>query len=200
MWTKKISILLILSFILATGCDLSFAQSNRGIRSIDFRNFTYHLSGGSKVKLINGYYKKIYDSDYNEVFTSELAILKYADFDGDGKEEAVVLLQSTEGGSNHGANDYFIFAYRAGKLRQIFHEHTEGPEGLCLKNRSITIIAEAWEKKELPIPHCCPPFTETKTYRWRGSRFVLIKTDRQRNEPYKNRGAFEKARQCENIR
>jgi hypothetical protein len=199
MWINKTTALFTLSFILAAGCDLSFAQSKHGVRSIDFYNFTYRLYYGDKVTLKNGHYQKKYDPDSTAVFKCRLAILKYADFDGDGKEEAVALVQSIDtGGSNHGDNDYFVFTYRAGKLRQIFHKYTEGPEALCLKNRSIAIIAEAWEKEE--IPHCCPPFTETKIYRWRGSDFALIKTYRQRNEPYKNRGAFERARKCENIR
>lgn len=188
-----------LAFILTAGCNLSAAQSKLGIHSIDFRNFTYDLYNWKKVKFVNGHYKEIDKTDGTIYFKGELAILKYADFNGDGKEEAIVLIQSGETrGSNHGDNDYFVFAYRAGKPRQIFHEHREGKEGLCLKNRSITIVAEAWEG--IPVPHCCPPFTETKTYRWQGSRFVLIKTDRQKNYPGQNPKLFAEAKRCENIR
>jgi hypothetical protein len=199
MWIQKPSAFLTLLFILAIGVELSFAQSQRGIRSVDFYNFTYKVDGRAKVTLKNGRYKKKYFPDSNALFTSKLAVLKYADFDGDGEEEAVVLIQSRDsGGSSHGDNDYFVFAYRAGKPRQIFHEYREGPEGLCLKNRSIIITAEAWEG--ISVPHCCPPFTETKIYRWRGSHFALVKTYRQKNYPGQNPQQFKQARRCENFR
>jgi hypothetical protein len=199
MLIKKTSLLLFLALLPAASVEVSLAQTKRGIRSVDFYNFTYELAGRAKVTLKNGSYKKNYARDSNTISTSKLLVLKYADFDGDGKEEALMLIKSKDtGGSNHGDNDYFVFAYRAGKPRQIFHEYREGPEGLCLKNRSIIIIAEAW--KDAPIPHCCPPFTETKVYRWRGSDFAVVKTYRRKNFPFQNPKLFEKARRCENFR
>jgi hypothetical protein len=198
MWVQKPSAFLTLLFILAIGVELSFAQSRRGIRSVDFYNFTYDLENGSKVRLKNGNYKK-YSPDSDTTSTSRLEVLRYADLTGDGIEEAVVLIQSSQtGGSNHGDNDYFVFAFRAGKPRQIFHKYREGPEGLCLKNGSIIITAEAWEG--IHVPHCCPPFTETKIYRWRGSQFALVKTYRQKNYPGQNLKLFQKAKRCENFR
>jgi hypothetical protein len=74
---------------------------------------------------------------------------------------------------------------------ESFHHHYRGSLG-----RIIT--AEAWEG--ISVPHCCPPLTEIKIYRWRGSRFALVKTYRQRNEPYKNPKLFQQAKRCENFR
>jgi hypothetical protein len=198
MWIRKTYLFLTLLFILAIGVELSFAQSRRGIRSVDFYNFTYRLNNGSRVSLKNRNYKK-YWPEMETTSTSRLAVLRFVDLTGDGKEEAVVLIESSQtGGSNHGDNDFFVFEYHAGKPHQIFHEYREGSQGLCLKNGSIIITAEAWEG--IHVPHCCPPFTETKIYRWRGSRFSLIKTYRQKNYPGQNPKLFDKAKRCENFR
>jgi hypothetical protein len=198
MLIKRTSLLLFLALLPAAGVEVSLAQTKRGIRSIDFYNFTYELAGRAKVTLKNGSYKeKLMASDKLYV-TNKLVILRYADLNGDGKDEAVVAIRSTDVGSMPVDSDYFIYEYRHRKPRRIFHEWREGREGICIRNRSIILVGVAWEKEE--APHCCPPFTETKIYRWGGSDFAVVKTYRRKNYPFQNPKLFEKAKRCENFR
>jgi hypothetical protein len=198
MWINETSVLLALTFMLIAGCDLSFAQSKREIYSVDFRNFTYDLYNNGEVTLKNGDYKIIHLPGSGLISTRKLTMLKYTDFDGDGKKEAIVAIRSTDTGSMPVSMDYFIYKYDHSKPQQIFHEWREGREGICVQNRSIILIGVAWEKEE--IPHCCPPFTETKVYRWRDSHFALVKTYRRKNYPFQNLSQLKNARQCGNIR
>jgi hypothetical protein len=154
--------------------DKDNAQAKRGIRSVDFSNFTYRLSGREKATLKNGKYKEKYEDFKDLYFTRELLMLGYADFNSDGNDEAVVLILSKDIGSGHGDYDYFVYEFVNGRARQIFHEYYEGGKRFRIQNRSLIISGESWNS-DLHQPHCCPPFIETKVYRWRGSGLVLVK-------------------------
>jgi hypothetical protein len=190
MLSRQTWVLALMCLLFCVIADEAYTQSKRGIRAVDFANFTYRLNGGTKIRLQNGRYKEQYDSNSSAIFSSKLAVLKYTDFNGDGKEEAVVVVQSSDtGGSNHGDNDYFVFEFVNGKPRQIFHEYYEGKKGICVKNRSLILIGESWDSDD-HIPHCCPSFTETKVYRWRNSGLALVKRYVKKDYPYKTAKKF----------
>jgi hypothetical protein len=200
MWMKRILLFLLVLVLIESATDCSYARPRKGIRSVDFYNFTYETWNG-EAKLKNGWYK-IKDEDCRScVSTCKLILLKYVDLNFDGKGEAVVVIRGTSYGSEPVGTDYYVFEYRNSKALLLFHEEREGKEGICVKNHSLIIIGPAWEGDQvLHVPHCCPPFTETKVYRWRGSAFVPVKTYQRKNYPFQNPQQLERARRCSNIR
>jgi hypothetical protein len=119
------------------------------------------------------------------IWTSKLLLIRYVDFNDDGEEETLVLIKSKGPGSGHGDNDYFVFEYRQGRPQQILHHYYEGKESVRLKNRALILSGESWDSDN-HIPHCCPPFTETLVYRWRGSKLVIAKRFLKRNPRFQN--------------
>ena len=162
---------------LICACLLAFAdvtatgQSRRGIRSVDFRNFTYQADG-TRFVLRAG---KYYEGERAAWFSYELADVKYLDFDGDGNDEAFVVLDYKTSGTLDNARDYYVFAYRGDRPRMVFHEWREKPWDLRLRGRSIVIVAPFWRDGGL----CCPSGLETSVYTWRGSRFVRVSRKRR---------------------
>lgn len=157
------------------------SQTGRGIRSVDFRNFTYRREGKSgsniwqssveakTIVLRKG--RNMVKGEYTEgEYGSELNLLRYIDFDGDGKEEAfVVIYTSQEVAGAYWEQDYFVFTYRDGAPIQIFHEYAYKPSGVRITGRSIVIDMPFWREND---PHCCPSAIETSIYRWRGAGFA----------------------------
>ena len=150
----------------------AFGQSKRGIRSVDFRNFSYRTDGAD-VELRDGRHQEGSKSGgaWN---VYKLAGVKYVDFNGDGAEEAFVILSFETSGTLANAHDYYVFSYHKGRPRVVFHEWREKPRGARVRGRSIVIAAPFWESGGL----CCPDGIETSVYRWRGLRFV--RTNRKR--------------------
>ena len=171
---------------------------SRGIRSVSFRDFTYSSeSWGKKIKLKNGEYKEKDDPDdsRSRSYTrTKLIILKYTDLDGGGDDEAIVALRTELNGSMPVAMDYYVFAYRNGRPVQLFHQWHEGPNGLCVRQRSLSITAALWDHP--PIPHCCPKYTERKIYQWRSSKFVVTSRRLWNNYPFQNPKSFHRLTSC----
>ena len=108
-------------------------------------------------------------------FSYKLADVKYLDFDGDGNDEAFVVLDYRTSGTLDNAKDYYVFSYRGGVPRLVFHEWREKPWDARLRGRSIVIVAPFWRGGGL----CCPSGLETSVYGWRGSRFVRVSRKRR---------------------
>lgn len=144
------------------------AKPKTGIRSVDFRNFTYDSIGNERVTLRKG--RNLVKGDYTSgTYGTQIGTIKYFDLDGDGKEEALVVLDySQEAAGAYWEQHYFIFAYRDGKAQQIFHESRYKALGFRLKGKSLVIAAPYWKDND---GHCCPSQTEIATYSWRGNGF-----------------------------
>ena len=171
---KTVICLLVGSLLILTNRAV-FAQRGRGVRSIDFRNFTYQLGdergfGDESVRLGNGKYESP-DNSPGGIVDSTLVAVKYADFDGDGQEEAAVELNLGINGSAGSIEEYFVFAYRKGAPQQTFRESREGGRRMNVLGRSIIISAPFWKSVDA---HCCPSAVATDTYSWRGSRFARV--------------------------
>ena len=148
---------LLVLVLIESATNWSYARPRKGIRSIDFYNYTY-----DEVKLKNGWYKiKEEDCSYC-ITTYKLILLKYVDLNFDGKEEAVVVIRENSYGSAPINTGYYVFEYKLGRVHLILHEEREGKEGICIKNQSLILIGTAWENDQIPVPHCCPPYPETK--------------------------------------
>lgn len=175
---------------LVCGMDI-FAQSKgrtqsankTGIRSVDFHNLAYNKVdvNDKSVKLRKG--RNLVKGEYtpdSPYYGSEINTIKYLDFDGDGKEEALVVLDYTlEQAGAYWVQHYFIFTYRNGKAQEIFHESRYKSSGFRLSGKSLIVMAPYWKDDD---GHCCPSLDETATYAWRGTKFSRIS---QKFKPWK---------------
>jgi hypothetical protein len=169
------------------------AQTKDGIRSVNFFNFTYELDPHNKIVLRKGLSREEVMTD---MFSEEKLIrLSYVDFDGDGREEAVIAIRDLEPGSGPISMEYFVYDFYKGSARQIFHESKQGPKGLCIRGQSLIITAASWAD-DVPIPHCCPEYTERKIYQLRGSRFVVTSYRRWKNYPFQHPKIYKKLSRC----
>ena len=146
-------------------------SATSSIRSVDFRNFTYErfYSDGEMLVLRDGTDgKKIPE----ELSSSYFVSAKYVDLDGDGDEEAVVTIGTDYSGSAGYGEHYLVFKdNNDGNINQVFQQYRETPKALRIVGQSIIIVAPSWGKNDA---HCCPRFTETSVYRWRGNGLMRI--------------------------
>jgi hypothetical protein len=127
---------------------------------------------------------------------AKLILLTYVDFNGDGREEAVIAIRDLEPGSGPISMEYFVYDFYNGSARQIFHESKRGPKGLCIRGQSLIITAASWADDRVPIPQCCPEYTERKIYQLRGSRFIVTSCRRWKNNPFQRPAIYKKLSRC----
>ena len=163
-------------FVLVPGS--ASRQGRRDIRKIDFRNFTFHSSERT-FTLRDGTRRY---GDAASWHSYKLREVRYIDLDRDGKKEALVVVDFRTSGTLDNGKDYFVFAVGKGRLRMIFHEWRERPQGFALSDRTIVITSPFWKDGGL----CCPAGLETSKYRWRSDRFVLVFRRRQFKGPNTN--------------
>lgn len=118
-------------FLIALSAGFAVAQA--GNRRVDFKNFSYPISGPllgqSELKWLgnakDGYstHKPIHlvNGDDNEGFT--LQSVKFADVTGDGREEAIVQLLYRTGGTQN-THYVYIYSFEEGKLKLLAYCHT----------------------------------------------------------------------------
>lgn len=161
--------------------------ADRGIRSVDFRNFTYDSESiGGYISLRNGVFSQK-DVIGQGASTASLESVQYTDLIGDGNEQAVVRIVTHQTGSMPVAVDCYVFEYSVGAAHQIFHQWQEGPAAVCVHGRTLRIVAAYWDRGD---PHCCPSFTETKSYRWSGTEFVVVSRHTLLDHPFQRRDPF----------
>lgn len=147
---------------------------NTNIRKIDFRNFKYNTSEDLCIEnlILRKGRQKYGDSDMD---WAELSSVKYVDFDGDGKEEAFVVIEYTTSGSSGGGINAFVFAYRNGSAQQIWSKCNER-SGTVLKGRLILFTYPEYVGNDA---HCCPSYNTTDTYGWKGTGISRISKKRK---------------------
>lgn len=171
-----------------------FAQTKTRIRSIDFYNFTYDMGPHNRIVLRKGLSR---EETLPRLFTEQrLILLKYFDFNGDGREEAVIAIRELGPGSTPISMEYFVYEFYEGSVRQIFHESQDGPNGLCISGQSLIITAPSWTDNLHPVPHCCPEYTERRVYQLRGSRFVVTSRRQWKNYPFQHPKIYKKLSKC----
>lgn len=143
-----------------------------GIRALDFRNFSYKFEDyelpQDKLTLRNGRYKAP-GGGIPPIVSANLVSVAYADFDGNGQEEAAVQIHVVVSGSAGSFENYMVFAYRNGAAQEIFRESREQGKRMNVVGRTITFSGPFWRDNDA---HCCPSALATESYAWRGSKFV----------------------------
>lgn len=120
---NKSNLSLIPACLLLMMAASAFGRSERSIRSVDFRNFTYQWNG-DKFTLHDG---KFSEGDAVSCSSYKLLSVKYLDFDGDGNDEAFVVIDYRTSGTYDHGKGYYVFAYRGGKPRALLQEWREKP-------------------------------------------------------------------------
>lgn len=175
------------SFAVALGlCGLySIAGSAQGtaggIHRIDFRNFLYYpeclnweTPGKVSVKTINGSYSKKESGDTDEM-SFEVRDVVYGDLNGDGMDEAIVLTDCNTGGP-FWVNDGLVFGMQKGRPTII--SHIEGGNRANGGVRAARVDGGLLKVERLGSYSSSraigADFTETTTYRLRGTRLLQV--------------------------
>jgi hypothetical protein len=165
--------------LLVTLLSAGFTES--GIRRVDFKNFDYGpLCAGEhkffappvdRLVLKGGHQQQGSETDY-----ADLGSVEYVDFDGDGGDEAFVLINGQTAGSSNRYLAAYVFAYRDGAPARVWSQCEENSVAV-LKGRSILFKRPEWVGDDA---HCCFSYVRTDTYRWKGSGMARISTRRKK--------------------
>ena len=168
---RRCKVIVLTACFWVNGWMTVFASSKEGIRSTDFRKFTYEDCkgwGGRAISLQNGEYS---NRDGLGETRSKLIAIRYVDLNADGREEAVIDIRTWSYGSMPYMDDYYVFQYRRGALNLIFHTSRVTPERMVVRRRAVIIVAPYWSDGS--GPYCCPPYIEKTIYRWQGSKLSV---------------------------
>jgi hypothetical protein len=187
---------LALGVLLCLCSGLADAQNN--IRQVDFKNFTYPLSGSllghdrlqwldmptgvnskrNSIHLVKGEEltkSSIIVMDGREYTQREgftLESVGFADVTGDGEEDAIVALHYRTGGTQQ--TDYvYIYSLAAGKPKVLayFHSGDRGSSGLYkVYGENGALVVELLDPEKKSGDCCSAGFVRTR-YKWRNGRF-----------------------------
>ncbi len=150
------------------------ASAQQSIRQVDFKNFTYPLSGPRlghdrlvwmdpsirpHIRLING------KDDPNDI-TFTLDSVTFADVTGDGEDSAIVTLDFHSGGTQQ--SDYVL---QRPKLLGYFHAGDRAYSGLYkVYGDHGKLVVEVLDPTKRQGDCCSAGFIRTR-YEWRNGRF-----------------------------
>jgi len=189
--------LLVLLFVLAADSNpvAAFTQA-RGIRSINFREFSYRVGPpyceefGPTVKVHQGKFA-------NKEATFEVSRVLYGNLTGAGQEEALVVASCTPQVVAHpGFENNLVYVYgikndRAALLgtfafgqpwdfKERAPELTRGDQLMLFDITGVSIAAGSISFEHMAgEARCCPTFYVTQTFRWNNGRFVLAAEHRR---------------------
>ena len=177
---------LALGILFCLCCGSAYAQN--AIRQVDFKNFTYPVSGPTlghdrlqwlsmskpwHVRLVKGQDAEGSPASGLPVFTLES--VEYADVTGSGQEEAIVVLHFRTGGTQQ--TDYvYLYAFTAGKpkLLAYFHSGDRAHSGLYkVYGENGTLVVELLDPEKRSGECCSEGFVRTR-YKWHNGRFEVF--------------------------
>jgi hypothetical protein len=153
------------------------AKAEGSIRDIDFNNYTYNLNEGGmgpsgQIRLDQGRYKETDGFGF-----VELNSVAYRDFDGNGTEDALVVLGASGGGSGYSTHGYVFTYNNINQLRQAFYQMNfidMTPYGLGFAIRSSSPLSTG----KLVCPNDFLLSTDAidiRLYQWSGTNFAPIR-------------------------
>ncbi len=167
-----------LIMILAVFTAASYAQG--GIRSVDFKNFTYDAlcigEAAQKVTVRNGEFSSEKKMDgYVDRFYFKVFDVALGDLDGDQQDEAVILTVCNTGGTGNFSEGY-VFKMKAGK--PVLVARIAGGDRAYggLKSAKIAdgfAVIERFDPGENGAS-CCAEFILTEKYKLQGNKMVEI--------------------------
>ena len=188
---------LVLGILILSTCGLSESQST--IRRVDFKNFTYPLSGPllghnrlqwlsakisphrKPIHLVNGEdltksSSVVMDGhEYVQWEGFSLQSVSFADLTGNGEEEAIVVLHYRTGGTQQ--TDYvYIYSFVAGKpkLLAYFYVGDRAYSGLCkVVGDHGNLVVELFDPEKRSGDCCSSGIVRTR-YRWEQGQFKAV--------------------------
>jgi hypothetical protein len=181
--------------------SMGFAAAETNIRQVDFKNFTYPLSGTllghdrlqwldvpaaahsnrKPIHLVNGDNLTKSSSfvmdghEYTQWEGFTLQSVEFADVMGDGQEEAIVVLHYRTGGTQQ--TDYvYIYTIAAGKpkLLAYFHTGDRAYSGLCkVSGLDGKLVVELFDP-EKRSGDCCSSGIVRTSYKWHNRHFEVF--------------------------
>ncbi|MDQ1388936.1 MAG: hypothetical protein QOF56_2390 [Acidobacteriaceae bacterium] len=180
---------------------MGFTAAETNIRQVDFKNFTYPLSGtllghdrfewldmptearsnGKPIHLVNGDELTKSSSfvldghEYAQWEGFTLQSVAFADVTGDGQEEAIVVLHYRGGGTQQ--TDYvYIYTIAAAKpkLLAYFHTGDRAYSGLCkVSGVDGKLVVELFDPEKRSGDCCSSGIVRTR-YKWHNGRFEVF--------------------------
>jgi len=196
---------LVLMLTLALWSSVLAAQ--QGIRQVDFKNFTYPLSGHllghgnlewldtpkhpgtnkRNIHLVNGTQLTKISSfmvegkEYSQYEGFTFQSVSYGDAIGDGKEQAIVVLTYNSGGTQ---TTNYVYVYDIGdqgpKLLAYCHTGDRSDSGLYgVYSRNGLLVFELFDPARATAA-CCSSGVLISRYRWQSGAFRLASTIERR--------------------
>ena len=175
------SLVLAASILLAFG----FASAEQTIRQVDFKNFSYPLSGPTlghdrlkwldvsaarHIQLANGK-----GAPGSQGFTLES--VRFVDVTGEGQDDAIVVLHFDTGGTQQ--TDYvyiYTIAAEKPKLLAYFHAGDRAYSGLCkVYGEDRKLVVELFDPEKRSGDCCSSGIVRTR-YKWHSGRFEAVGT------------------------
>ena len=172
-----------------------FASAQSSIRQVDFKNFTYPLSGPllahdelkwlgnpkdgyskrAPIHLVNGKDLTKVGSygDYVDWAGFSLQSVQYLDVTSDGKEDAIVVLLYQTGGTQN-THYVYVYSFEAGKPKLLAYCYTgdRAYSGLYkVYGEHGSLVFELLDPKKMQGDCCSTGFLRAR-YRWQNGRFA----------------------------
>lgn len=152
---------------------LSPVMAQGGLTREALRNATYALDGPGTVTLVDGLYQHQYGAGASEVDTVGVQSAAPGDLDGDGAEDAAVVLWHNGGGSgtfihlvavrNDGGSPLQVATVSLGDRTYVYD--------LAVQNQQIVVRALVHAGSD---PLCCPSLAEVMVFTLAGDALVLV--------------------------
>jgi len=154
----------------------------KAIRRVDFRNFTFPNVDGSYTNLwgsmkAGGTTMRFRAGKRRGADGAQSSVGKiiYSDFDGDGVEEAVILIGTSRPAAGaYWTADCYVYRMIAGQAQLVFHDGRYKSYSINVNGNTIEMTAPFWRDGD---GHCCPFAQEDAVYTWSGG--TLIRTDQK---------------------
>ena len=171
---RRISVLLVLLLTLVTTSSGQVGDSQRGIRAVDFRNFTFSTScieDGARLTVTNGVFERTAEDD---PLYFEVRSVVFGDLTRDGEDEAVVETLCNTGGTGQFA-DGTIFTMRGGKPVSIgtlgMGDRADGGIHSIRIDAGVLVVDRYGQENS---GACCPEYIETERFRYDGKGLVPV--------------------------
>jgi len=153
------------------------------IRQVDFKNFAYPMSGPrfghDRLKWLDpskpGHIRLTNGSDRQRLPTFTFESVKYADVTGDGREDAIVVLDFHSGGTQQSLYVY-IYSFVDGKPKLLAYCYTgdRAYSGLYRAYGEHGILVVELFDPEKRLADCCSSGLVRTRYKWNGQRFDAV--------------------------
>ena len=139
----------------------------------DLKNAEYYLPQYTRtVKLVDGSYESGSGADY--IFAKLVEPIAFGDLNGDGLEDAAVLLAENGGGSGVFVSAVVMLNENGHPVQSsnILIDDRPKIDNLVIDGGQIVVTAVVHGPSN---PGCCPDFPVTETYAWTPTNLVLVR-------------------------